>query len=69
MPNSTRPPLISSTWATEIASGPGNLTRAAVEMAMQQYDKAEADLRREEADYVAVDYLSLPANVAVGRSD
>ncbi len=23
MPNSTRPPLISSTWATEMASGPG----------------------------------------------
>ena len=23
MPSSTRPPLMSSTWATEIASGPG----------------------------------------------
>jgi len=32
-------------------------------------NQSEADLRREGADYVAVDYLSLPANVAVGRSD
>ena len=29
-------------------------------------NQSEADLRREGADYVAVDYLSLPANVAAG---
>ena len=30
MPSSTRPPLIWSTWATEMASGPGSRKVAAV---------------------------------------